>query len=117
MASVMAGSWNTLPHSPKEWFAVMINEPLITCADQFGECRRFGLVLGDGGQVASPQHVEVVEPVRRSLKREFAARHLQLLDEIRCAREQTPRVHAFWGRVMFGARHRLVCSSPHGRAS
>ena len=72
---------------------------------------------GDAGQVVQDQHIEVVELVQRSFKREFTARHLHPLDEIRCLREQTPRVQAFRGRGMFDTRQRPDCSSPHGRES
>ena len=51
-ASVMAWSGKILPHSPNGWLAVINRSPLVTRGDQLEQHARFGLILGDVGDVA-----------------------------------------------------------------
>ena len=88
-ASVMAGSGKTFPHSPNGWLAVIEHGPaLVAGADQLEQHAGLGLVLGDVGEVVEDQQVEAVEPVDGGFEVEFAARDLELLDEVGGAGEQ-----------------------------
>src|SRR4051812_39654501 len=54
----------------------------MTISDQLEQDARFGLVLGDVGEVVEDQEDEAVEPVEGGFEGEFAAGDLELLDEI-----------------------------------
>jgi hypothetical protein len=62
--------------------------PLVTGTDQFEEHARFGLVLGDIGQIVEDEQIELVELVDGSFQLQLASRDLKLLDEIGGAGEQ-----------------------------
>src|SRR3954454_16667787 len=52
---------------------------LVAGADQLEQDARFGLVLGDVGEVVEDQEVEAVEPVEGGFEGELAAGDLELL--------------------------------------
>lgn len=62
--------------------------PLISCADEFEEHARFGLVLGDVGQIVEDEQIELVELCDGGFELELPPRDLKLLDEIGRAGEQ-----------------------------
>ena len=64
--------------------------PLVAGADELEQHAGLGLVLGDVGEVVEDQQVEAVEPADRGFEGEFAARDLELLDEIGGAGEEDP---------------------------
>src|SRR5437764_14222099 len=61
---------------------------LVAGADQLEQDARFGLVLGDVGEVVEDQEVEAVEAVEGGFEGELAAGDLELLDEIGGPREE-----------------------------
>ena len=62
--------------------------PLVAGADELEQHAGLGLVLGDVGEIVEDQQMEVVELVDGGFEGEFAARDLQLLDEVGGAGEQ-----------------------------
>src|SRR6476660_8149874 len=67
--------------------------PLISCGDEFEEHARFGLVLGDVGQIVEDEQIELVELCDGGFELELTPRDLKLLDEVGRAGEQhTPAV-------------------------
>ncbi len=61
---------------------------LVSGADQLEEDVRFGLILGDVGEIVEDQQMIFVELVDRGFESEVASRGLQSLDEIRRSREE-----------------------------
>ena len=60
----MAGSGNTVVHSPKGWFAVISRRAaFVAGSDQFEQHAGLGLILGDIGEIIEDQQVELVELV------------------------------------------------------
>ena len=63
---------------------------LVAGADEFEQHAGLGLIFGDVGEVVEDQQVEAIEPVDGGFEAEFAARHLEFLDEIGSASEHEP---------------------------
>jgi hypothetical protein len=64
--------------------------PFIAGADEFEEDGRFGLILGDVGEIVEDQEMVLFELGDRGLEREFPSGDLKLLDEIGGSGEENP---------------------------